>query len=96
MTENPFSHQDNPGPSLERVPRVPGHPLRFVNGCQAPVLRGALGANKPNFLINFKFLLIVFAIQLSFFENRAEPWDFFELGTRPLKALEPPLSNIEF
>ena len=26
------------GPSLERVPRVPRHPLRFGNGCQAPVL----------------------------------------------------------
>ena len=26
------------GPSLERVPRVPRHPLRFCNGCQAPVL----------------------------------------------------------
>ena len=74
-----------------RVPRVPGHPLKFANGCQAPVLKEASDANKPNFLKNFKFLLIVFAIQLSFFENRAEPWDFFELGTRPLKALEPPL-----
>ena len=26
------------GPSLERVPRVPGHPLSFGNGCRAPVL----------------------------------------------------------
>ena len=27
------------GASLERVPRVPGHPLRLDNACQAPVLR---------------------------------------------------------
>ena len=26
------------GPSLERVPRVHGHPLKFGNGCRAPVL----------------------------------------------------------
>ena len=26
------------GTSLERVPRVPRHPLRFSNGCQVPVL----------------------------------------------------------
>ena len=28
-------------PSLERVPRVPRHPLKLSNGCQAPVLRRA-------------------------------------------------------
>ena len=84
------------GAVVVRVPRVAGHLLKFANGCQAPVLKEASDANKPNFLKNFKFLLIVFAIQLSFFENRAEPWDFFELGTRPLKALEPPLTLTTF
>ena len=34
-----LSHfKDNTGASLERVPRVPRHPLRFGNGCLAPVL----------------------------------------------------------
>ena len=46
------------GGAAVRVPRVPGHPLKFDNGCQAPVLRKALGANKPYFLKNFKFLQI--------------------------------------
>ena len=27
---------------LEQVPRVPGHPLRLDNGCQAPILRTIL------------------------------------------------------
>ena len=41
------------GAAAVRVPRVPGHPLKFDNGCQAPVLREALVANKPHFLKNF-------------------------------------------
>ena len=73
------------------MPRVPGHPLNFDNGCQAPVLRETLGANRPDFLRNFETLLIESATQLSFLEKRADPLEFFELGTRPLKALEPPL-----
>ena len=37
------------GPSLERVPRVPRHPLRFGNGCQAPVLtRGEIHGTEKN------------------------------------------------
>ena len=73
------------------MPRGPGHPLNFDNGCQAPVLRETLGADRPNFLRNFETLLIESATQLSFWKNRAEFWEFFELGTRPMKALEPPL-----
>ena len=74
-----------------RVPRVPGHPLKFDNECQAPVLREALVVNKPYFLKDFKFMQFVSATQLSFLENRGKSLSFFELGTRPLKALEPPL-----
>ena len=91
LGQEPLKSQVTSGAAAVQVPRVPGHPLNFDNGCQAPVLKEASDANKPNFLKNFKIFLIVFAIQPSFFENRAEPWDFFELGTRPLKALEPPL-----
>ena len=36
-----------------QVPQVPTHPLKFDNGCQAPVLREALVANKPHLLKNF-------------------------------------------
>ena len=43
------------GAAAVRVPRVPGHPLNFDNGCQAPVLR-----EKPQVPIvpNSKLLLI--------------------------------------
>ena len=37
--------------------RVPGLPLKFDSKCWAPVLREPLGANRPNFLINFNILL---------------------------------------
>ena len=71
-----------------RVPRVPGHPLNFDNGCQAPVLRETLGANRPIFKRNLEILLIVSVTKLSFLEKMSEFWDFFELGTRPLRAME--------
>ena len=39
-----FFYSNFQGSSLERVPRVPRHPLRFRNGCQAPFLiRNQLG-----------------------------------------------------
>ena len=61
------------------VPQVLGHLLNFDNGCQAPVLREILGANRPNFFTNLEILFIA-------------PWKFFELGTRPLRGMEPHLS----
>ena len=40
---------------------------------------------------DFEILLIEFVTQLSFLENRSELRKFFDLGTRPLRAMEPPL-----
>ena len=79
------------GAAAVRVPRVPGHPLNFDNGCQAPVLREILGAKRTNFFKNLEILLITSVTQLSFWENKSEPWKSFELGTRPLRGMEPPL-----
>ena len=52
------------GASLERVPRVPRHPLRFGNGCLAPVLIIDLGIEhpkirlrRPDFEVKEKILL---------------------------------------
>ena len=39
LKQNPAQGSDISGPSLERVPRVPRNPSRFVNGFQEPVLR---------------------------------------------------------
>ena len=75
------------------MPRVPGHPLNFDNGCQAPVLGEILGADRPIFSKKLEILLIASVTKLSFLEKMSEFWDFFELGTRPLRALEPPLQN---
>ena len=36
------------GAAAVRVPRVPGHPLNFDNGCEALILRKILDANKRN------------------------------------------------
>ena len=40
------------GAQLERVPRVPRHPLRLDNGCQAPVLRTAISLKNCGFREN--------------------------------------------
>ena len=57
-------HNYRPGASLERVPRVPRHPLRFGNGCLAPVLIIDLGIEhpkirlrRPDFEVKEKILL---------------------------------------
>ena len=69
-----------------QVPRVPGHQLELDNRCQASVLRKRLDANRPNFLKILKILLIASVTHLSFWENRTEAWEFFELGKSPPKV----------
>ena len=39
MKSKDFYGSVSTGAAAVRVPRVPGHPLNFDNGCQAPVLR---------------------------------------------------------
>ena len=62
-TDCKFFNADT-GASLERVPRVPRHPLRFGNGCLAPVLIIDLGIEhpkirlrRPDFEVKEKILL---------------------------------------
>ena len=65
-----------------RVPWVPGHPLIFDNGCQAPVLRKNLCANRPNLgWISEKISKFsLFWIQPSFLlgKMRMNPWIFWD------------------
>ena len=41
-----------------RVTRVPRHPLKCINGCQAPFLRRMFGTKRPNFFKNSQILFI--------------------------------------
>ena len=60
-------------PSIERVPRVPGHPSKLSNGCQAPVLWRAFSYENCYFRKKH--------------EIRQKFWHFNDLGTRLVKPL---------
>ena len=77
---------DSSGATAVRVPRVPRHPLKFSNGCQALVLREIFDTKKPIFLKNSQFFCI---LGVKFVCPRI----LFMLGTRPVKAMAPPLIN---
>ena len=68
-----------------QVPGVPRYPLKSSNGCQAPVLGSTCSAKRPNFCTKISKILCILS------ENFVCSQVCCKLGTRPLKALDPPL-----
>ena len=85
------------GPSLERVPWVPGHPLRFGNGCQVtrPEKDAILPNSKKAQKLNNQ---VPNSARSKFYERRDPTIDLNhhqeKLGTLPVKTLTRPLKAL--